>query len=118
MFNSVIGMFIMMGQTLVVIASITGIGFMIMITPVMYLYYIIQRKYKGAALQYKRIESVSRSPIYNHCSESLSGISTIRAYNVRDKAEQKNADCTNNNTKAMFIMRTTVSTHARTPPQC
>lgn len=107
MFNSVIGMFIMMGQTLVVIAGITGWAFMLGITPIMYLYYMIQRTYKIAALQYKRMESVTRSPIYNHTAETLSGISTIRAYDTAGKAERKNADVTNINTKAMFIMRTT-----------
>jgi ABC-type multidrug transport system fused ATPase/permease subunit len=106
MFNSVIGMFIMMGQTLMVIAGITGWAFMLGITPIMYLYYSIQRTYKIAALQYKRMESVTRSPIYNHTGETLSGISTIRAYDTADKAEQKNADVTNINSKAMFIMRT------------
>jgi len=107
MFNSVIGMFIMMGQTLAVIAGITGWAFMVGISPIMYVYYVIQRTYKGAALQYKRMESVTRSPIYNHTAETLSGISTIRAYDTSDIAERKNADVTNTNTKAMFIMRTT-----------
>lgn len=106
MFNSVIGMFIMMGQTLAVIAGITGWAFMLGITPIMYLYYTIQRTYKIAALQYKRMESVTRSPIYNHTAETLSGIATIRAYDTAGKAERKNADVTNINTKAMFIMRT------------
>ena len=70
------------------------------------MYYLIQKKYRAAALQYKRMESVTRSPIYNHASESLSGVSTIRAYDTRDQAEAKNALVTNTNTSATFCMRT------------
>eukprot|EP01046_Picozoa_sp_COSAG06_P055635 COSAG06_NODE_10289_length_1710_cov_1.510242_1_plen_86_part_10 len=75
-------------QTLAVIAGITGWAFMVGISPIMYVYYVIQRSYKGAALQYKRMESVTRSPIYNHTAETLSGISTIRAYDTSDIAER------------------------------
>jgi|EP01047_Picozoa_sp_COSAG01_P016019 hypothetical protein len=39
--------------------------------------------YKVAALQYKRIESTTRSPIYNFSGETMSGIATIRAFQVR-----------------------------------
>ena len=95
-----------MFQSLIVISSITGPFFMLGASPIVYLYYLIQKKYRAAALQYKRMESVTRSPIYNHASESLSGVSTIRAYDTRDQAEAKNALVTNTNTSATFCMRT------------
>lgn len=43
----------------------------------------IMNIYKVAALQYKRIESTTRSPIYNFSGETMSGIATIRAFQVR-----------------------------------
>ena len=39
----------------------------------------------------KRIDSVKRSPIYAHFSETISGVSTIRAYN-RVEAFVKKSD--------------------------
>lgn len=49
------------------------------------IYYLVQRIFIITTRQLKRLESNTRSPIFSHFSETLSGSSTIRAYNCTNR---------------------------------
>jgi ATP-binding cassette, subfamily C (CFTR/MRP), member 1 len=58
--------------------------FIVVVIPVAVLYYFLQKFFVTTARQLKRMEAISRSPIFTHFGETITGSSTIRAF---DRAE-------------------------------
>jgi ABC-type multidrug transport system fused ATPase/permease subunit len=87
--------------TLVVISASTPI-FIALIIPLGGLYLYIQRYYLRTSRELKRLDSISRSPIYAHFQESLSGMSTIRAYRQQKRFELENEWRVDANLRAYF----------------
>lgn len=54
--------------------------FLSIVLPIAIVYYFIQKFYVATSRQLQRIESISRSPMYTHFSESINGQSSIKAY--------------------------------------
>lgn len=87
--------------TLAVISYSTPV-FTAFILPLGALYMYIQRYYLRTSRELKRLDSVSRSPIYAHFQESLSGMSTIRAYSQQKRFELENEWRVDANLRAYF----------------
>ena len=87
--------------TLAVICTTTPV-FIAVLVPLGALYLFIQRYYIRSNRELKRLESVSRSPIYAHFQESLGGLSTIRAFRQQQRWAWENEHRVDSNMKAFF----------------
>ena len=85
-----------------VIISVSTPAFVALIIPLALTYYWIQRYYLRTSRELKRLDSVSRSPIYAHFQETLGGVSTIRAYRQQHRFELENEWRVDSNLKAYF----------------
>jgi len=75
------------------------------VAPLMVIYYIVQRYYRRSYIELQRLDSVSRSPIYAHFSESLSGVETIRAYRLTEAFASSSDARVDSNHRAFFTTR-------------
>ena len=87
--------------TLVLIAASTPV-FVALILPLAAVYLYIQRYYLRTSRELKRLDSISRSPIYAHFQESLGGITTIRAYRQQHRFALENEWRVDANLRAYF----------------
>ncbi|KAH9262238.1 hypothetical protein BASA82_000739 [Batrachochytrium salamandrivorans] len=63
--------------------------FLAPLVPILVGFYFLQAYYRSTARELKRLDSISRSPLIANVSETLSGLSTIRAYNATNKFTDK-----------------------------
>ncbi|XP_051773178.1 LOW QUALITY PROTEIN: canalicular multispecific organic anion transporter 1 [Ctenopharyngodon idella] len=87
--------------TLFVICLATPI-FTAVVVPMAVVYYFVQRFYVATSRQLRRLDSVSRSPIYSHFGETVSGISVIRAYGHQQRFLKQNEHTIDQNLKSVY----------------
>ncbi|KAG0073648.1 hypothetical protein BGZ90_011416 [Linnemannia elongata] len=76
--------------TMIVIALNTPI-FLVIVPFLVIIYGFVQAYYVRSSRALKRIDSVSKSPIYQHFSETLTGVTTIRALDAGKRFIAENA---------------------------
>ncbi|XP_061547082.1 canalicular multispecific organic anion transporter 1 [Phycodurus eques] len=76
--------------------------FTIVIIPLTVVYFFVQRFYVATSRQLRRLDSVSRSPIYSHFGETVSGLSVIRAYSHQERFLQHNEITMDENLKSVY----------------
>ncbi|SCV04479.1 LAMI_0H16468g1_1 [Lachancea mirantina] len=87
--------------TILVICTSTW-QFSLIIIPLSSVYIFYQQYYLRTSRELRRLDSVTRSPIYAHFQETLGGISTIRGYGQEDRFIHINQARVDNNMSAYY----------------
>uniref|UniRef100_A0A3B1IP99 Canalicular multispecific organic anion transporter 1-like n=1 Tax=Astyanax mexicanus TaxID=7994 RepID=A0A3B1IP99_ASTMX len=75
--------------------------FTAVVVPLIIIYHFVERFYLTTSRQLRRLDSVSRSPIYSLFGETVSGLSVIRAFGHQERFLQQNRTTIDNNLKCV-----------------
>nr|XP_006822844.1 PREDICTED: ATP-binding cassette sub-family C member 9-like [Saccoglossus kowalevskii] len=64
----------------IIVNSVVTPIFLAVVTPVIIGFFVLQKYYLTTSRELQRVTSITRSPVYAHFSETLGGLTTIRAY--------------------------------------
>ncbi|KAL7212552.1 hypothetical protein ACSBR2_015281 [Camellia fascicularis] len=73
------------------------------ILPLLLLFYAAYLYYQSTSREVKRLDSISRSPVYAQFGEALNGLSTIRAYKAYDRMANINGKSMDNNIRFTLV---------------
>ncbi|XP_037256527.1 ATP-binding cassette sub-family C member 2 isoform X3 [Falco biarmicus] len=100
-FRSWLSCFMAIISTLLMISLATPF-FALIIIPLSIFYYFVLRFYVSTSRQLRRLDSVTRSPIYSHFGETVSGLSVIRAYGHQERFLKQNESTMDINQKSVY----------------
>ncbi|KAH7654349.1 Xenobiotic-transporting ATPase protein [Dioscorea alata] len=73
------------------------------IMPLLILFYAAYLYYQATAREVKRLDSITRSPVYAQFAEALNGLPTIRAYKAYDRMTNINGKSMDNNVRYTLV---------------
>ena len=81
--------------------------FIVVLIPLAFTFYLIQEHFRKTSRELKRLDGISRSPIYNHFGEFLAGLPTIRAYGKQNIFLENHHKLCDVNKKCFFAFNVT-----------
>lgn len=87
---------------IILVISISTPIFLAAVIPLGAIYFYVQRYYLATSRELKRLDAVTRSPIFSHFGESLNGVASIRAYGHQRRFVEENERKADGNQKAYY----------------
>ena len=82
--------YILITATAVSVTSMVTPAILLVVIPVGPIFLRMQREYRASARELKRLNSIARSPIFQHFGETLSTLTTVRAFDGQSRQIEKN----------------------------
>lgn len=86
----------------IVVVAMTSPWILLCIPPLIPFFAYVRSKYLKSSREVKRLDATSRSPVYALFSSSLSGLMTLRAFQVTDNFRQQFLTAIDTNTRAFM----------------
>ncbi|CAG8440521.1 10797_t:CDS:10 [Scutellospora calospora] len=87
-----------------ILISVVFVWFFIPLVLLIFLYYLAALYYRSSNRELKRLDSVLRSSLYAHFSETLTGLPTIRAYREQQRFLRNNEKSLDIENRAYFLI--------------
>jgi ABC-type multidrug transport system fused ATPase/permease subunit len=97
--------FLMLTFGALTVIAVINPWILFLLPPLIPILWFLQRFYLRSSRQIKRLESVARSPIYSLFDSTLNGLTTIRAFKVKDDFVQSFLNKLDVNTRACIVMQ-------------
>ncbi|CAK9309360.1 unnamed protein product [Citrullus colocynthis] len=101
-FNMFLGQISQLLSTFILIGVVSILSLWA-ILPLLLLFYAAYLYYQSTSREVKRLDSISRSPVYAQFTEALNGLSTIRAYKAYDRMAEINGKSMDNNIRFTLV---------------
>jgi ABC-type multidrug transport system fused ATPase/permease subunit len=72
--------FVLLCVSAIVVNAIISLWSLAMAVPIVGIFYVLQRFFRTSARELQRLESLTKGPVVSHLTETLSGLTTIRAF--------------------------------------
>jgi len=92
--------------SIVVVCMLVGWYLIILMVPMFVLYARLAKRYLPATRDLRRLDAAARSPIFSHFSESMQGVSTIRAMQQQERALHTNMTRLESQMEAYYLSNT------------
>jgi ABC-type multidrug transport system fused ATPase/permease subunit len=79
--------------------------FAVALVPIAVIYIMTVNYFRSVNREAKRLESIARSPVYAHFSETLGGLTTIRAFDDAPRFVQTNMTLVDQAIRAFYVMK-------------
>ncbi|PSN30830.1 hypothetical protein C0J52_17331 [Blattella germanica] len=87
----------------IVLVSIVNYWMLIPTTIMTFIFVMLRSLYVGTSRSLKRLDGITRTPIFSHLGTTLHGLSTIRAYKAQSMLKMEFANHQNLNTTACYL---------------